>query len=478
MEVQAGPDGTVEIVEQHQQQMQQMIPVDPPQVNGHAVEGQEPVIVVEQPPPPPPKPRLYDMDLERVHVELYRNKYLTPFDFLHDIRKIVHNAEVCVIDDLERLHKAQAMLTATEVSLNDFDQTFRMDCERMAIRERKRRGDRKQQREKEKAEKREKEKEKEGETQANEAGDLNNPYAPGTRRSARNNGQEPEVAITDPLQLERRLKRGRSAEGNVTDGCQSSEEAGQGRSPKRSRVASEDGQHTPQSLFPVPFTKSTTPVPDGTLQPPQHGPQLMHPSPRRTGGFDPSLLNPAPMLDGIGLHQNGTPSASAQNGVTPPPPSTLSSTPTFQTQQRLESPNPFVVAAQPPQQEVPVVPVQGAVDQQPDGGASEEQQNVPHPESEPPAEPPAPEPMEVVRTPTPLPDFHIDEYGMEQLKDYLRVSTAGLNIEELEQLRATCLAAVWRHRTEWDRTALVAELLSLAKEFVQEVLAEDAEMSP
>jgi hypothetical protein len=86
--------------------------------------------------------------------------------------------------------------------------------------------------------------------------------------------------------------------------------------------------------------------------------------------------------------------------------------------------------------------------------------------------------MEVVRTPTPLPDFHLDAYGMEQLKDYLRVSTAELNIEELEQLRATCLAAVWRHRTEWDRTALVGELLSIAKEFVQEVLAEDVEMSP
>lgn len=471
MEVQAGPDGSVEVVEQHQQ-MQQMVPADPPQINGHVIEGQEPVIVVEQPPPPPPKPPLYDMDLERVHVELYRNKYLTPFDFLHDIRKIVHNAEVCAIDDLERLHKAQAMLTATEVSLNDFDQTFRLECERTAVRERKRRDHRKKQREKKKAER---EKEKEKEAQVTEAADLNNPYAPGTRRSARNTGQEPEVPITDPLQLERRLKRSRSAEGNLTDGHQSSEEAGEGRSPKRSRVASEDEQRTTQSL-PAQFSKSTTPVPDGTLQLPH--PQLMHPSPRRTGGFDPSLLNPAPMPDGIGFHQNGTPTVSTQNGITPPPPSTLSSTPTFPPQQRLESPNPFIVAAQQPQQEVPVVPAQGSTGQQPDGPVPEERQNSPHPEGEPSTEPLAPEPMEIARTPTPLPDFHIDEYGMEQLKDYLRVSTAELSIEELEQLRATCLAAVWRHRMEWDRTALVGELLSAAKEFVQEVLAEDAEMSP
>jgi hypothetical protein len=144
-------------------------------------------------------------------------------------------------------------------------------------------------------------------------------------------------------------------------------------------------------------------------------------------------------------------------------------------QQRLESPNPFIVTAQQPQQEVP--PSLPNPRSAAGRTASEEQQNVPHPEGEPPTEPPAPEPMEIARTPTPLPDFHIDEYGMEQLKDYLRVSTAELNIEELEQLRATCLAAVWRHRTEWDRTALVGELLSIAKEFVQEVLAEDAEMS-
>ena len=469
MEVQTGPDGNVDIIEQHQQQMQQTIPVEPPQINGHP-DGQEPVITVEQ--PPPPKPRLYDMDLERVHVELYRNKYLTPSDFLHSIRKIVHNAEVCAIDDLERLHKAQAMLTATEVSLNDFDQAFRLECERMAVRERKRRDDRKKQREKEKAEKAEKERE----AQANEAADSNNPYAPGTRRSARNNGQEPEVAITDPLQLERRLKRGRSAEGNFPDGRQSSEETGEGRSPKRSRVASEDEQQASQSLS-TQFMKSVTPTPEGTLQPPQHDAQLMHPSPRRTGGFNPSLLNPAPMPDGIGFHLNGTPSASVQNGVTPPPPSTLSSTPTFPMQQRLESPNPFIIAPQQPQQEVPVAPPH-TVDQQPNGTGPEEQQDVSRSECGPPAEPDAPEPMEVARTPTPLPDFHIDEYSVEQLKDYLRVSTAELNIEELEQLRATCLAAVWRHRTEWDRISLVEELLSIAKEFVQEVLVEDVEMSP
>ena len=44
---------------------------------------------------------------------------------------------------------------------------------------------------------------------------------------------------------------------------------------------------------------------------------------------------------GIGFHLNGTPRrgpTSVQNPTTPPLPSTLSSTPTFPTQQRLESP--------------------------------------------------------------------------------------------------------------------------------------------
>jgi len=225
-----------------------VISIDPPQVNGHAIEGQDPVVVVvEQPPPPPPKPQLYDMD----YVELHRNGYLTSIDFLHNIQKIVHNAKVRAAGDLERLYKAQA---ATEVSLNNFDQTFRLECERMAIRERRRGGDRKKQREKGKAEK-----EKEKEAQANEAADQNNRCAPETRRSAGNNGQEPEVAITSPLQLEMRSRRGRSEGGHLTDGRQPSEEAGERRSPKKSRVASEDEQQASQSLLSAQFTKCTAP---------------------------------------------------------------------------------------------------------------------------------------------------------------------------------------------------------------------------
>jgi hypothetical protein len=43
-------------------------------------------------------------------------------------------------------------------------------------------------------------------------------------------------------------------------------------------------------------------------------------------------------------------------------------------------------------------------------------------------------------------------------------------VEQLEQLRATCLGCVWRRRKEWDRDALVGELKEVVKEFVDEVV--------
>lgn len=170
------------------------------------------------------QPQLFDMDLERMHVDLYKSKYLTPDDFLDDIRKIVHNASIRADEDPERLFRAQAMLTAAEVSIQDFDPQFRLECQRMVGRETKRR------------------------EEARKARDRRRPaiddsivdgsaYAPGTRRSARHNGLQPELSITDPLLLERRLKRQRSAEVNAESEDQ---EGGEGRNTKRSRVSSHE----------------------------------------------------------------------------------------------------------------------------------------------------------------------------------------------------------------------------------------------
>ena len=78
--------------------------------------------------------------------------------------------------------------------------------------------------------------------------------------------------------------------------------------------------------------------------------------------------------------------------------------------------------------------------------------------------------VERQRTPTPPPPpFHIDEGLLVELETSFVNQTEKLNIEQLEQLRATSLGCIWRHRQEWDRDACVRELFGIIKEFVEEV---------
>jgi hypothetical protein len=77
--------------------------------------------------------------------------------------------------------------------------------------------------------------------------------------------------------------------------------------------------------------------------------------------------------------------------------------------------------------------------------------------------------MIVERTPTPLPDFHVEDELVVELQLCLCEDTGDLTIEELEQLRATCLGNVWRHHAEWDCNALVKELTDVIREFVSEL---------
>ncbi|KAL0957631.1 hypothetical protein HGRIS_001413 [Hohenbuehelia grisea] len=73
---------------------------------------------------------------------------------------------------------------------------------------------------------------------------------------------------------------------------------------------------------------------------------------------------------------------------------------------------------------------------------------------------PLPRLILVERSPTPpLPNFCVDKTLFPNFAGRLRESTDGLNVEHLEQLRATCLGSVWRHRTEWERDELVKELV-------------------
>lgn len=46
------------------------------------------------------------MNLECMDLNLYENRYLTPQDFLENVDRIVHNAEVRIYEDPERFHRA------------------------------------------------------------------------------------------------------------------------------------------------------------------------------------------------------------------------------------------------------------------------------------------------------------------------------------------------------------------------------------
>lgn len=125
-------------------------------------EAQLQVLVQEQI-PVPVQPPLYDMDLEHIHTLLYKNWYLTPAEFLSDVQKILHNATVRGEEDQERMWKVQAMYTAAEVSILEFDVLLRDESE--GVKRRVKEWERKARQLDEKEKEKQKELEKEGQGQ-------------------------------------------------------------------------------------------------------------------------------------------------------------------------------------------------------------------------------------------------------------------------------------------------------------------------
>lgn len=417
------------------------------QLNGRQAEGPMQTTLQDQVQAHPLPPRLFDMDLEHMHKELYRGKYLTPQDFIEDIQKIVHNAHVCAHEDMDRFHKAQAMFVTAQVNIQGFDPHFKQECERMAGRERKRRG---KQREKEKAK---------ADVGQNET------YAPGTRRSARHNGQLPELQITDPLQLERRLKRARSGE-RPSDSPEFNEDKSSRLMPRQQKrvrtILSDDEDHDPVvlddssdsqgRLFAVRFANDGEPVRVETLlgseeQPGPNGSvdmMVVDQSTPQQDPFHPFLLNPIPS------HSDKTQAMAIShllNGDIHAP--SNNHTPSLSPAPQLPKPcSPQIPPVSPSQTPVPAA----------DSQAEAEAMLV-----SPPREP--------LRSPTPLPDFHVDDELLHTLQQQLKSRTQQLTTEMLEQLRATCLGCVWRHRTEWDRDGLIRELLGVLDNFLNDFAA-------
>ncbi|KAJ7165606.1 AAA-domain-containing protein [Mycena crocata] len=454
IEVQLDPNASNHVMEQDH--------VGHPPLNGHVNGIAEQAVDVA---PVQNRPELYDMDLERMHTQLYKGRYLTPQDFLDDVGKIVHNAAARQAEDIDRLYKAQAMFTATQVSIHEFDPQLRVECERMAVRERARREEARAAVVAANATNaKAKGKEKENGGGSGTGSGTEGP--PGARRSARHNGMQPELTITDPVQLERRLKRQRS-DGVATDSHGSDEDGAEGRDAKRSRMAAAAAEDDPDELNlgrrptavrfegdqpqPMDITQPLDPM-QALIDPalyntsPNAYPDAMavdSPPFQRPTGFD-ALLNPAPSSANddpflAGPSNSGLPYAPSPNAGSS---IALDSLP--QTTPALD------VAA-------PSTPSQ-------------------RPKSLEPEPVPPPIPIVVERTPTPpLPDFIIDDELVAQLETSLRDLTGSLTIEQLEQLRATCLATIWRHRTEWDRNPAVRELHDLVKEFVEQVGADDSD---
>jgi hypothetical protein len=83
-------------------------------------------------------------------------------------------------------------------------------------------------------------------------------------------------------------------------------------------------------------------------------------------------------------------------------------------------------------------------------------------------EPIAEEPT--VPPPRPIyPPFILPQSSLSNLQSTLTHATSSFNIEQLEQLRATCFDTIWKYRAEWDRTSCLGEVGKVVDAFVGEV---------
>jgi hypothetical protein len=391
-------------------------------------------------PSAPTRPQLHNMDLEKIHSELYKSKYLTPADFLLDVAKIRENAERRRHEDGERALRANALYIAAEVSLLDVEPQLKLECERMAVRERRRRAERKEERAKAKA----------AESAAasggrNGIGSRNGSGTPveGVRRSGRTaGGPRIEVDLNgDPTALERRLKRARSSGGTSASPRTPASVLGvddpmgtEGRSAKRSRLHDEadgaDGNGGPEDDVlpgpPSPRNRQASLVGDADT-----AMSVASPRPSRAGGFDPSLLNPAPQASSGSSDIAGALLDSLHPVAVPS--DADASVPTTDTARASPFPESQLSQGYGMQLDTPLAP-------------------------------PVPP-----RTPTPpRPDFIVPESALDALRTRLSSTTAALSVEQLEQLRAACIGAVWRAQSAWNRTVLVGELEGVVAAFVRE----------
>lgn len=415
---------------------------------------------------------------------------------MDDLQKIVHNARAWGGGerDNERFAKAQMMYTTAQVHTNELDAFFRAECERMAVRERKRR---------------------EEWAAANPKPNKNGPIAavataattttttdlpssvvvgdpngdsslangPVIRRSARHSGEQADIVVIDPVKLERSLKRQRSTEasgspderpnsggldtmdvdsddraakklrtGDVTTSVNdrddeadpldlvgpTSSQPGSGERHTVVRFFEEDMETHVQIQANARVSEVTMSVADVTMA----SPASRFKENDHIIGHMHATVNGEPSKDvPQSSHHSRLPSSAPVAEHTPAPdvpdgpPDSLVE----------EGPAPELSLASPQEPSR----MEGVVDAQ----QQQQQQTIPGTRS------PSPEPP---------PPFHVSEEDLKQLSDTLTSSTEGLNIEQLEQLRATCLNCVFKRRSDWNRDEMIKELVEIVRTFVNE----------
>lgn len=434
----------------------------------------------------------HNVDLDSMHMDLYKGFYHTPDDFLADILRIQANAEINALleNDAEAPVKAGQMLNHSKVMIDQtFDVQFKTDCARMA--------ERMAEREKNRPEGEKKGKGKgKGKAVVSEREAIAAAAAAGGggRYGTRSRGIAARVETDGPVELpdigalERGLKRSRregedshaedegpapAKKAKGVDGIEDDDDARGEDDEDAQPVASTsqlngihaagpstNGFEDSFNHVPLPaLTLTNSLLPDSFPL----GHQLAPPMP--VGG-NPDLddmefagpLDDLPPLPDL----NSLPLSSLQGGLFPStsslaiphlPEAGPSTNVHFAENATLVEPEAEVAVATAVEREsTPANPTS-------DGGA--------------PIPDPAPrEPSPIIvdpPTPEPLPDFVLSPLGLESLVRELGEETDGLNVDQLEQLRAACYDIIWRGRKEWERDGMVDEIRELAREFVEEV---------
>lgn len=395
--------------------------------------------------PIPPIPN--NIDLEKIHSRLYYDRYLSVEDFLAEIHLFLENAHLDS-GHTERVLKSQQLVNHAQLLVEQScDAQFRLECRRMAEREKDRR----------KAA-------REEEEQSSRKGKERESSPKGSRFSHRVRGVPADVFAPSLENPESSLKRSRGVSVDVSnsgsapinvyaddmdlDVPPSKKSRPDGDEPATTITA--NGLHSADSLesntsllvvesLQKPDVEMVTST--QTTPKPSHGRSLsLQDLCSPSNEADPS--NPSVAANGLPTTiKLSTPRSSRIADGVPASVESLKPDPQSPTA-TLHAP--FVIG-------VPSSPAAGDLSI----------------DIISPAHAAAPEVV------LPPPVFFFPEADLVSLESVIASKTSSFNVEQLEQLRATLSDAIWKRRADWDRSLLVDELTTAFVSFLNGVEGDD-----